>query len=112
MDDKPFQPNDIAIIFRPSLVDNEEWDGEYQVLISVVGPVTMKQEDFDKMMSVASVVSSTVHLMETDEEMCEAILENYRKFFEEGDNEMLSTSEDYKEDFILKEDTETYGGKQ
>lgn len=112
MDDKPFQPNDIAIIFRPALVDNDEWDGEYQVLISVVGPVSMKQEDFDKMMSVASVVSSTVHLMETDQEMCDAILENYKKFFEDEELEMAPTIEDYKEDFVLKEDTETYGGKQ
>jgi len=104
--------NDVAIIFRPFFTEGEEWSGEYQVLLSVVGPVTMSQEDVNKLMSVASVVSSTVHLMETNEEACQTILENYDKNFGEEEQVFSPISEEYTDDFILTADTETYGGKQ
>lgn len=114
MDNEDFDilPNDVAIVFRPYFKEGEEWDGEYQVMVSAFGPVSMVKEDIEKLIGVASVISSVVHLIEVDEEAQQLILSHYKKFFEDKDNLMHNITDDYKGDFVLDADTDTVGGKQ
>jgi len=51
MKDTQIKPNDIAVILRPNHQSGVEWDGDFEVLVSGFGPVTMSKDDIDKLIA-------------------------------------------------------------
>ena len=62
--DSPLKPNDVAVVLRPIIEDGVEWDGAFQMLVSVAGPVTLGEEPMRSLMTVASYLAAAVPLME------------------------------------------------
>lgn len=62
--DSPLKPNDVAVVLRPIIEDGAEWDGAFQMLVSVAGPVTLGEEPMRSLMTVASYLAAAVPLME------------------------------------------------
>ncbi len=60
----PLKPNDVAVVLRPIIEDGVEWDGAFQMLVSVAGPVTLGEEPMRSLMTVASYLAAAVPLME------------------------------------------------
>jgi len=51
-------------VLRPIIEDGVEWDGAFQMLVSVAGPVTLGEEPMRSLMTVASYLAAAVPLME------------------------------------------------
>jgi hypothetical protein len=62
--DSPLKPNDVAVVLRPIIEDGVEWDGAFQMLVNVAGPVTLGEEPMRSLMTVASYLAAAVPLME------------------------------------------------
>ena len=75
------QPNDVAIILRPHVGKDGEWDQTYEVIISGFGPVSISKEAMDDMIGMAVLLASFVPLMESDEEIAAAITDHCGKFY-------------------------------
>lgn len=75
------QPNDVAIILRPHVGKDGEWDQTYEVIISGFGPVTISKEAMDDMIGMAVLLASVVPLMESNEEVAAEIMEHCNKFY-------------------------------
>ena len=75
------QPNDVAIILRPHVGKDGEWDNTFEVIISGFGPVSISKEAMDDMIGMAVLLASVVPLMESDEEIAAAITDHCSKFY-------------------------------
>jgi hypothetical protein len=106
------QPNDVAIIFRPLLEEGKEWDGEYTVMLTGFSPVSMNKEDFNILVNVAAVIASVVSLIEHNEQVRNIVLAHYAQFSANNNNYLSSTTENFKDDFVLDANTETIGKMQ
>lgn len=95
------QPNDVTLIFRP-LVEDGEWTGQFQILISAFGPATLHQEVFEELVSVAMLAATSISYLEKNQILADEII----KHGEENLKESLSA----EVDFILSSNTKTYGG--
>ena len=71
--DSPLKPNDVAVILRPIIEDGVEWDGAFQMLVSVAGPVTLGEEPMRSLMTVASYLAAAVPLMEESKAFTELL---------------------------------------
>jgi hypothetical protein len=68
------KPNDVAVILRPNVVDGV-WSGSFDVMVSGIGPVTIKDIDMDQMIGMGVMLASVVPLMEHDKEIASQIVE-------------------------------------
>lgn len=71
--DSPLKPNDVAVVLRPITEDGVEWDGAFQMLVSVAGPVTLGEEPMRSLMTVASYLAAAVPLMEESKAFTELL---------------------------------------
>lgn len=62
--DSPLQKNDVAIVLRPIVEDGVEWDGSFQLLVNVAGPVDLDDDHMRSLLTVASYLAAAVPLME------------------------------------------------
>ena len=62
--DSTLKKNDVAVILRPIIEDGVEWDGAFQMMVTVAGPVTLDEEHMRSLFTVASYLCAAVPLME------------------------------------------------
>jgi len=62
--DSTLKKNDVAIVLRPTIEDGVEWDGTFQLMVTVAGPVTLDKEHMSSLFAVASYLCAAVPLME------------------------------------------------
>jgi hypothetical protein len=108
--EETLKPNDVAIILRPCIEDNMDWDGSYQVMIGGFGPVSMVEEDMQQLVNMAIVLASVSTLLHSDIDTAEIIMEHCKKFYEEQLDSTMSAIVLDKETFNL--DSKTQGGMQ
>lgn len=75
------QPNDVAIILRPHVGKDGQWDNTFEVVISGFGPVSISKEAMDDMIGMAVLLASVVPLMESNEEVAAEIMDHCNKFY-------------------------------
>lgn len=71
--DSPLQKNDVALVLRPIVEDGVEWDGAFQLLVSVAGPVELDEEHMKSLLTVASYLAAAVPLMEESKAFTELL---------------------------------------
>lgn len=71
--DSPLQKNDVAVVLRPIIEDGVEWDGAFQMLVSVAGPVELDEEHMKSLLTVASYLAAAVPLMEESKAFTELL---------------------------------------
>ena len=104
------KPNDVALVLRPHCKDGEAWDGNFQVMISGVGPVTMSEEDFASLVHIGMVIATTVQLIDEDPALADRFIERVKANYNQSAIEEL---EDVKDaEFVLSKYTKTIGGVQ
>ena len=80
------KPNDVAMILRPIIVEGEEWDGGFEVLIAGIGPVTLPENNIRELISMAMLVATTIPMMENDSELTEKIMIECAKVYGDADD--------------------------
>lgn len=71
--DSPLQKNDVALVLRPIVEDGVEWDGSFQLLVNVAGPVELDEEHMRSLLTVASYLAAAVPLMEESKAFTELL---------------------------------------
>ena len=71
--DSPLQKNDVALVLRPIIEDGVEWDGAFQLMVSVAGPVALDEEHMKSLLTVASYLAAAVPLMEESKAFTELL---------------------------------------
>lgn len=71
--DSPLQKNDVAVVLRPIIEDGVEWDGAFQMLVNVAGPVELDEEHMRSLLTVASYLAAAVPLMEESKAFTELL---------------------------------------
>ena len=71
--DSPLKKNDVAVVLRPIIEDGVEWDGAFQMLVSVAGPVELDEEHMRSLLTVASYLAAAVPLMEESKAFTELL---------------------------------------
>jgi hypothetical protein len=71
--DSPLKKNDVAVVLRPIIEDGVEWDGGFQLLVNVVGPVELDEEHMRSLLTVASYLAAAVPLMEESKAFTELL---------------------------------------
>lgn len=103
-------PNDVAVVLRPHYKEGEKWKGDFQVLISGVGPVSMDEEDFASLVHIGMVIAATVQLIDEDAALADRFLEKVKSMYNQSAMDEL---EDVKDaEFVLSKYTKTIGGVQ
>jgi hypothetical protein len=106
------RPNDVAIILRPTIQDGM-WAGDFEVLVSGFGPVTLKKEHMDDMIGMGVLVASVVPFMEEHEDIAKQIMEYCSKYYGDVGEVVYDPNHDsFSDTFVLTADTVTQGGKQ
>ena len=103
--DPTLKPNDVAVVLRPIIEDGVEWDGSFQLLVNVVGPVTLDEEHMKSLLTVASYLAAAVPLMEESKAFTELLRDRAEQLTGDvliGDGMTP----------LLNEDTECEGGVQ
>ena len=104
------KPNDVALVLRPHCKDGEAWDGNFQVMISGVGPVTMSEEDFASLVHIGMVIATSVQLIDEDPALADRFLEKVKANYNQS---ALDELDDVKDaEFVLSKYTKTIGGVQ
>lgn len=62
--DSTLKKNDVAVVLRPIIEDGVEWDGAFQLMVNVAGPVELDEEHMRSLLTVASYLCAAVPLME------------------------------------------------
>lgn len=62
--DSTLKKNDVAVVLRPIIEDGVEWDGAFQMMVTVAGPVELDEEHMKSLLTVASYLCAAVPLME------------------------------------------------
>lgn len=104
------KPNDVAIVLRPSVEKGKTWNGDFQVMISGVGPVTMKEDDFQSLIHIAMVLAAGVPLMQEDEEVAAKLIEKTKQLYHDSAVDELEDVKDAS--YVLSKYTKTIGGVQ
>lgn len=103
-------PNDVAIVLRPHLTKGKDWEGNFQVLISGVGPVTMNEDDFQSLIHIAMLLAAGVPLMDEDHTIADKFIAKAKELYQ---NSAVDELEDVKDsNFLLSKYTKTIGGVQ
>jgi hypothetical protein len=106
------RPNDVAIILRPTIQDGM-WAGDFEVLVSGFGPVTLKKEHMDDMIGMGVLIASVVPFMEEHEDIAKQIMEHCDKYYSHvAEVEYDPNHNSFSDTFVLTADTVTQGGKQ
>lgn len=71
--DLPLKKNDVAVVLRPIIEDGVEWDGAFQLMVSVAGPVELDEEHMRSLLTVASYLAAAVPLMEESAKFTELL---------------------------------------
>jgi len=109
--DKPFKPNDVAVILRPITNKDDEWDGNFELMVCAVGPVTLPEEDMQDMLGVATLMATTVPMMEDDKAFAEKIIIKCGELYADGNIDLgVVTAVD--ETHVLTQYSKTVGGMQ
>jgi hypothetical protein len=112
MKDTQIKPNDIAVILRPNHKSGVEWDGDFEVLVSGFGPVTMGKEDIDKLIAMGVLLASVFPFMEKNVDIAHQIMEHCNKFYGDvGEVDFDLNHNSFSDEFVLTPDTATIGGK-
>lgn len=104
------KPNDVAIVLRPHTTNGEAWHGNFQVMISGVGPVTMSEEDFASLIHIAVVIATSVQLIDEDPALADRFLDKVKERYNQSALEELDDVKDAE--FVLSKYTKTIGGVQ
>jgi hypothetical protein len=106
------KPNDVAMILRPIIVEGEEWDGGFEVLIAGIGPITMPEDSIRELISMAMLVATTIPMMESDSELTEKIMIECAKVYGDADDVDIQTMIATEEGLSLTVNSKTVGGMQ
>jgi hypothetical protein len=109
--DKPFKPNDVAVILRPITNKDEKWDGNFELMVCAVGPVTLPEEDMQDMIAVATLMATTVPMMEEDKTFAEKIMIKCDELYSDGSID-LGVVNAVDETHVLTQYSKTVGGVQ
>jgi len=71
--DSPLKKNDVAVVLRPIIEDGVEWDGSFQLLVNVAGPVDLDDDHMKSLLTVASYLAAAVPLMEESAKFTELL---------------------------------------
>jgi hypothetical protein len=104
------KPNDVALVLRPHYKEGEAWDGNFQVMISGVGPVTMSEEDFASLVHIGMVIATTVQLIDEDPALADRFIERVKANYNQSAIDELDDVKDAE--FVLSKYTKTIGGVQ
>ncbi len=106
------KPNDVAVILRPTIEDGQ-WHGSFEVLVSGFGPITLSKEQMDDMIGMGVLLASVVPFMEKHEDVAEQIMEHCNECYSEfGEISYDPNHNSFGDSFVLTEETITQGGKQ
>jgi hypothetical protein len=104
------KPNDVALVIRPHYKVGEKWDGNFQVMISGVGPVSMSEEDFGSLVHIAVVIATSVELIDEDPSLADRFLTRVKERYNQSAIDELNDVKDAE--FVLSKYTKTIGGVQ
>ena len=106
----PLKPNDIALVLRPIVTGDNEWDGNFEVFITGAGPVTITEENTRDLVSMAMLVATTISMMEEDVDLTEKIMTECTKLYGDADDVDIQNIIATEEGSILTLTSKTVGG--
>ncbi len=110
--EQEIKPNDVIIILRPTIKD-DGWAGEYTLMLTAIGPLSIGVEDARKLLSAALMIASTASLMEIDNEVAEKVRAHCEVTLGIPDEEtIIPNLTTFDTSFTLTEGTPTTGGVQ
>jgi len=113
MTEVEIKPNDVMIVFRPTEVKSNEWDGSYSIFISAIAPLTLSEDDIGKLLSSAMMTAACAKLLEQDEELAKKAAKHCEDSFGDMDDAVAIPSMNvFDNEYIMEEDTPTVGGMQ
>jgi hypothetical protein len=77
--DSPLKKNDVALVLRPIITDGVEWDGSFQLMVTMAGPVDLDEEHMKSLLTVASYLAAAVPLMEESAKFTELLRDRAEK---------------------------------
>lgn len=108
----PLKPNDVALVLRPIITDENEWDGNFEVFITGAGPITISVENIRDLISMAMLVATTIPMMEEDVDLTEKIMTECSKLYGDADDVDIQTMIATEEGLSLTVNSKTVGGMQ
>ena len=110
--DEGLKPNDVAMILRPIIVEDETWDGSFEILITGVGPATLAEENIRELVNMAMLVATTIPMMEADEGLTDRIMTECTKLYGDPDNVYIGDMTKEDDGSVLTSTSKTIGGVQ
>lgn len=110
--EESLRPNDVAMVLRPILTEGEEWDGNFEILITGVGPTTMHEDSIRELISMAMLVATTIPMMEQDVDLTERIMIECAKLYGEADDVDIQKMIASDNGMTLTVNSKTFGGMQ
>jgi len=108
----PLKPNDVALVLRPIVTEDNEWDGNFEVFITGAGPITISEENTRDLISMAMLVATTISMMEEDVDLTEKIMTECTKLYGDADDVDIQTMIATEEGLSLTVNSKTVGGMQ
>lgn len=71
--DSTLKKNDVALVLRPIIEDGVEWDGAFQLMVTVAGPVDLDDDHMRSLLTIASYLAAAVPLMEESKAFTELL---------------------------------------
>lgn len=109
--DNPFKQNDVAVILRPIVDKDKKWDGNFELMVCAVGPVTLAEEDMQDMLGVATLMATTVSMMEDDKTFTEKVMKKCDEIYANG-NIDVGDDKPVDKTHVLTTYSKTVGGLQ
>jgi len=100
------------MVLRPILTEGEEWDGNFEILITGVGPTTMPEDSIRELISMAMLVATTIPMMEQDVDLTERIMIECAKLYGEADDVDIQKMIVSDTGITLTVNSKTIGGMQ
>jgi len=109
--DSPFKPNDVAAVMRPIMGSNGDWTGEFELMVCVVGPVTLDEEHMRDLVGIGTLMATSVSIMEEDKTFTARLLKKCDELYQDdkfdvGDERVVD------KDHVLTSYSKTIGGMQ
>jgi hypothetical protein len=108
----PIKPNDVALVLRPIVTEDNQWDGNFEVFITGAGPVTITEENTRDLISMAMLVATTISMMEEDVDLTEKIMTECAKLYGDADDVDIQNMIAPEEGSLLTLTSKTIGGVQ
>lgn len=106
----PLKPNDVALVLRPIVTEDNEWDGNFEVFITGAGPVTISEENTRDLISMAMLVATTISMMEEDVDLTEKIMTECTKLYGDADDVDIQSMTSAEDGLSLTINSKTVGG--